>query len=374
AYGTIWAGGAQRAPSQLEETRGVSVCVCPSVEGPIAPGPPPCPRKRSPRELGVLRTWSALRVHAQRALQTRARGLTAAPSVPLPGSASAPRARAEGGAPRPHYPGISRAERPGTTTCGNHSSRRRGGARRERCGPNPSRAERNPAAGSGLQPADPAALAWDSGALGRRPREHRAAQPASRPSRPQPAALAAGPGSMRRAALWLWLCALALSLQPAMPQIVATNLPPEDQDGSGDDSDNFSGSGAEDGGPSATERAAEDGASSQLPAAEGSGEQDFTFETSGENTAIVAVEPDHRNQSPVDPGATGASQGLLDRKEVLGGIIAGGLVGLIFAVCLVGFMLYRMKKKDEGSYSLEEPKQANGGAYQKPTKQEEFYA
>lgn len=106
----------------------MSVCVCPSVEGPIAPGPPPCPRKRSPRELGVLRTWSALRVHAQRALQTRARGLTAAPSVPLPGSASAPRARAEGGAPRPHYPGISRAERPGTTTCGNHSSRRRGSA------------------------------------------------------------------------------------------------------------------------------------------------------------------------------------------------------------------------------------------------------
>lgn len=58
----------------------------------------------------------------------------------------------------------------------------------------------------------------------------------------------------------------------------------------------------------------------------------------------------------------------------LPGVIAGGLVGLIFAVCLVGFMLYRMKKKDEGSYSLEEPKQANGGAYQKPSKQEEFYA
>lgn len=49
-------------------------------------------------------------------------------------------------------------------------------------------------------------------------------------------------------------------------------------------------------------------------------------------------------------------------------------MGLIFAVCLVAFMLYRMKKKDEGSYSLEEPKQANGGTYQKPTKQEEFYA
>ncbi|KAG3267637.1 syndecan-1 [Ictidomys tridecemlineatus] len=311
---------------------------------------------------------------------------------------------------------------------------------------------------------------------------------------------------MRRAALWLWLwlCALALRMQPALPQIVATNVPPEDQDSSGDDSDNFSGSGAgalpditlprqspstwkdmwlltttprapeptardataastsvlpvgerpregeavilaeaqpdltahgeetapeprettqlpttqrastarastvqapatshphrdmqpghhetsaptapeqpdshmpsvESGGASPTERTAED----QLPAGEGSGEQDFIFEASEETTAVVPVQPDHRNQPPVDPettGATGASQGLLDRKEVLGGVIAGGLVGLIFAVCLVGFMLYRMKKKDEGSYSLEEPKQANGGAYQKPTKQEEFYA
>lgn len=306
---------------------------------------------------------------------------------------------------------------------------------------------------------------------------------------------AAGPGSMRRAALWLWLCALALRLQPALPQIVATNVPPEDQDGSGDDSDNFSGSGAgalqdvilsqhrpsprkevalptavptapeptgadsptaptsgqeapeergpvllaevepgvtnreketthppsettphptthrastarattalgpatshphrdtqhlepsagpsqldphtpgvEDKGPSATERVVEDGVSTQLPIGEGSGEQDFTFDLSGENMAGAVVEPDERNQPPVDHEA---SQGLLDRKEVLGGVIAGGLVGLIFAVCLVGFMLYRMKKKDEGSYSLEEPKQANGGAYQKPSKQEEFYA
>lgn len=350
--------------------------------------------------------------------------------------------------------------------------------------------------------------------LGRRPGQQSAAQSAERshssaqPATPTSAACrapAAGLGSMRRAALWLWLCALALRLQPVLPQIVAVNVPPEDQDGSGDDSDNFSGSGAgalpdvtlprqtsstlkdvwlltatptapehtsrnaeaaftsilptaekPEGGepvlaavdtgltardkemevttrprettqlpitqrvstvrattaqavtshphrdvqpglhetlvptapgqpdhqpPSATEggtsvikEVVEDGATNQLPAGEGSGEQDFTFETSGENTAVAAIEPDQRNQQPVDDGATGASQGLLDRKEVLGGVIAGGLVGLIFAVCLVAFMLYRMKKKDEGSYSLEEPKQANGGAYQKPTKQEEFYA
>ncbi|XP_066090540.1 syndecan-1 [Saccopteryx bilineata] len=298
---------------------------------------------------------------------------------------------------------------------------------------------------------------------------------------------------MRSAALWIWLCALALRLQPVLLQTVATNVPPEDQDGSGDDSDNFSGSGAgalqditlplqnpstwkdmgfltgmptaleptgtstitvstsvllagqgdqergivfmnkvepgvtaqekstphptthrastarattaqapvtshphrdmqpdhhqtsapegldqhdphtpsmEDRGPSATE-----GPVSQLPG-EGSGEGDFTFDPPTESTTVIPEERDEpqQNRPPVEQGATGASQGLLDRKEVLGGVIAGGLVGLIFAVCLVGFMLYRMKKKDEGSYSLEEPKQANGGAYQKPSKQEEFYA
>ncbi|KFZ66296.1 Syndecan-1, partial [Podiceps cristatus] len=86
--------------------------------------------------------------------------------------------------------------------------------------------------------------------------------------------------------------------------------------------------------------------------------------------------PAENSEVPADSGknakAAGAS-GIMDRKEVLGGVIAGGLVGLVFAVFLVAFMLYRMKKKDEGSYSLDEPKQSNGG-YQKPHKQEEFYA
>lgn len=298
---------------------------------------------------------------------------------------------------------------------------------------------------------------------------------------------------MRRAALWLCLCALALRLQPAFPQLVNINTAPEDQDSSGDDSDNFSGSGAgslsdinmfqhtyptgsnpavptateptdldstvttllttekvekemaapvdgepshtvleeatpasseptqypstqpesrkgattvltpvtsqphggmgpepqetspgqhdphvhhsEEGVPAVTQKVPEDdGSTSQMPATEGSGEQDFTFETTGENAVEGAVERDQQDRSAMGHEARGASQSLLDRKEVLGGVIAGGLVGLIFAVCLVAFMLYRMKKKDEGSYSLEEPKQANGGAYQKPSKQEEFYA
>ncbi|XP_039604115.1 syndecan-1-like [Polypterus senegalus] len=65
--------------------------------------------------------------------------------------------------------------------------------------------------------------------------------------------------------------------------------------------------------------------------------------------------------------------GFLERKEVLGGVIVGGIIGLLFAVVLVVLMVYRMKKKDEGSYALDDPKHSNGG-YQKPHKQEEFLA
>lgn len=33
-------------------------------------------------------------------------------------------------------------------------------------------------------------------------------------------------------------------------------------------------------------------------------------------------------------------------------VIAGGAVGLLFAVLLILLLVYRMKKKDEGSYDL----------------------
>ena len=37
------------------------------------------------------------------------------------------------------------------------------------------------------------------------------------------------------------------------------------------------------------------------------------------------------------------------------GIIGGAVVGLLCAVLLVMFIVYRMRKKDEGSYALDEP-------------------
>ncbi|XP_042849760.1 syndecan-3 [Panthera tigris] len=78
----------------------------------------------------------------------------------------------------------------------------------------------------------------------------------------------------------------------------------------------------------------------------------------------------------IDPGSSAAQlpqKSILERKEVLVAVIVGGVVGALFAAFLVTLLIYRMKKKDEGSYTLEEPKQASV-TYQKPDKQEEFYA
>lgn len=63
----------------------------------------------------------------------------------------------------------------------------------------------------------------------------------------------------------------------------------------------------------------------------------------------------------------------LDLCPLLRSCDRGRGCGALFAAFLVTLLIYRMKKKDEGSYTLEEPKQAKA-TYQKPDKQEEFYA
>ncbi|MCJ8729301.1 hypothetical protein PDJAM_G00104530 [Pangasius djambal] len=45
-------------------------------------------------------------------------------------------------------------------------------------------------------------------------------------------------------------------------------------------------------------------------------------------------------------------QNIFNKTEVLAAVIAGGAVGLLFAVLLILLLVYRMKKKDEGSYDL----------------------
>ncbi|XP_050987402.1 syndecan-2-B-like [Labeo rohita] len=66
------------------------------------------------------------------------------------------------------------------------------------------------------------------------------------------------------------------------------------------------------------------------------------------------------------------TENLFQRTEVLAAVIAGGVIGFLFAVFLILLLVYRMRKKDEGSYDLGERKPPSS-AYQKaPSK--EFYA
>ena len=50
------------------------------------------------------------------------------------------------------------------------------------------------------------------------------------------------------------------------------------------------------------------------------------------------------------------SDNLFKRTEVLAAVIAGGVIGFLFAIFLILLLVYRMRKKDEGSYDLGERK------------------
>lgn len=58
---------------------------------------------------------------------------------------------------------------------------------------------------------------------------------------------------------------------------------------------------------------------------------------------------------------------------ILAGIIGGAVLALLCIVLLIMFTIYRMRKKDEGSYALDEPKKSYGFAY-KRAKDQEFFA
>lgn len=94
----------------------------------------------------------------------------------------------------------------------------------------------------------------------------------------------------------------------------------------------------------------------------------------------LVTEDMQRNQMTSTTSAPGSPQeaievrteNLFQRTEVLAAVIAGGVIGFLFAIFLILLLVYRMRKKDEGSYDLGERK-PSGAAYQKaPTK--EFYA
>lgn len=76
-------------------------------------------------------------------------------------------------------------------------------------------------------------------------------------------------------------------------------------------------------------------------------------------------------EKPSDPKKTVS---FAQSSQLMAALIIGGCVGLLFAVCVIMLLAYRMRKKDEGSYALDEQKKpASPSAYQYSQGQE-YYA
>lgn len=104
----------------------------------------------------------------------------------------------------------------------------------------------------------------------------------------------------------------------------------------------------------------------------------------------IDLDPEHTRQPAVKVSGTGQdNQEVLimntkseDRTAsffaqpgILAAVIGGAVVGLLCAILVVMFIVYRMRKKDEGSYALDEPKRSPAvNSYAKNANNREFYA
>ncbi|XP_064480909.1 syndecan-like isoform X2 [Ornithodoros turicata] len=103
--------------------------------------------------------------------------------------------------------------------------------------------------------------------------------------------------------------------------------------------------------------------------------------------AVSTRGPTHDKAPPEDDfNELGNNIPVLQRKQedrpssffaqpgILAAVIGGAVVGLLCAILLVMFIVYRMRKKDEGSYALDEPKRSpTVNSYMRGSNKE-FYA
>jgi syndecan 2 len=88
------------------------------------------------------------------------------------------------------------------------------------------------------------------------------------------------------------------------------------------------------------------------------------YKNIGENEVLI-----------MDPKQSDRSNNFFAQPGILAAVIGGAVVGLLCAILVVMFIVYRMRKKDEGSYALDEPKRSPASnSYAKSSHNREFYA
>jgi len=83
-------------------------------------------------------------------------------------------------------------------------------------------------------------------------------------------------------------------------------------------------------------------------------------------------EPDYNHSRPKYGERKSSFLSIIRDPLVLAGIIGGGVLALLCIVLLIMFMIYRMRKKDEGSYALEDPSRRKYDIRYTRTEDQEF--
>ncbi|CAF1016224.1 unnamed protein product [Adineta steineri] len=106
----------------------------------------------------------------------------------------------------------------------------------------------------------------------------------------------------------------------------------------------------------------------------------------GNTMSVNRAELDHTVSEPVNKKPTTIEttsrlpfmssdlwRDLFTRPAILVGVVGGIVIGMLSAILLIMFIIYRMRKKDEGSYALEErPSKSPSHAYTRVSSREFF--
>jgi len=93
----------------------------------------------------------------------------------------------------------------------------------------------------------------------------------------------------------------------------------------------------------------------------------------GERKDVISTHNNDVSISGTRDEAISGTASFFAQPGILAAVIGGAVVGLLCAILVVMFIVYRMRKKDEGSYALEEPKRAPV-SYAKGANNHEFFA
>jgi hypothetical protein len=96
--------------------------------------------------------------------------------------------------------------------------------------------------------------------------------------------------------------------------------------------------------------------------------------TNVNNNANQASVHNNNNNGKVFQSHRSKLMSIITKPGILAGIVGGAIIGILTGILLIMFIVYRMRKKDEGSYALEESKKPFSGYDYRPCAPKEFYA